>query len=215
MRSNFFLAAALAAAFFTTQARADIHRGCSGSVQSSAVAWINKAGEHIKRGNQEAAPSELIVDLEGRGFCKRRTQSEQCRHDARDAIKACANWIWDHRWNTTLGERIAGCVTEFRGGPRRQGKIEDWARASEPDVNLYGDIKRTIEYNSCCVQRAHAREVWSRVFLSIGTTNTSSFATVLDCSHSEDFSGDYHSDCTKLRAEGLCGAGRIPKRVNP
>lgn len=198
------------AGILSSQASADIHRGCSGGLYSSSVAWVNKKGEHIKWGNG-APPSEMIVRLEGRGFCERKSQAEQCRQRAKNAVVACGRWIWEHRWSTTLAERIGGCVTAF-SGTRAQSKIEDWARSNEPDVNLYGDVKRTIEYNSCCVQRPHAQEVWSVVRLNVTSTNSASFNPQISCAYATEYSTDYHSDCTQLRAEGLCGAANIPPR---
>ncbi|WP_375202247.1 hypothetical protein [Hyphococcus sp.] len=205
------LSVAIAVCLMTSQASADIHRGCSGAIYSASVAWVNKKGEHIKSGNASAAPAEMVVDLEGRGFCKRKAQAHECRKDAKNAIVACGRWIWEHRWSSTMAERIGGCVTAFSGS-RAQAKVNDWARSDQPDVNLYGDIKRTIEYNSCCVQRPHAQDVWSIVRLRSTSTNPATWSPQASCSHTMDFSTDYHSDCTKLRAEGLCGAAKIPPR---
>lgn len=205
------LLAALAAGMLTSQANADIHRGCSGGIYSSSVAWVNKSGAHVKWGNASPPPSEMVVRLEGRGFCERKSQAEECRAKAKNAVVACGRWIWEHRWSSTIAERIGGCVTAFSGS-RAQAKIDDWARSSESDVNLYGDLKRTVEYNSCCVQRPHAQEVWSVVRLNVTSTNAASFNPQISCGYTTEYSTDYHSDCTQLRAEGLCGAANIPPR---
>lgn len=214
---NFFsraLSIAVIVSMASSQASAEIHRGCSGGVYSSSVAWVNPKGEHIKWGGAGAPPSEMVVDLEGRGFCKRKSQADKCRQDASNAIVACGRWIWEHRWSSTMAERLGGCVTAFSGS-RAQAKINEWARSDEPDVNLYGDIKRTVEYNSCCVQHPHAREVWSIVRINVSSTNTASFTPAASCAYATDYSTDYHADCTQLRAEGLCGAAHIPpKRSN-
>jgi len=195
----------------TSQANADIHRGCSGGIYSASVAWVNKKGDHIKLGNASTPPAEMVVQLEGRGFCEGRAQADECRKDAKNAIVACGRWIWEHRWSSTMAERIGGCVTAFSGS-RAQSKINEWARSDQPDVNLYGDIKRSVEYNSCCVQRPHAQDVWSSVRLNVTSTNSSSWNPQISCAYSTEFSKDYHSDCTALRAEGLCGAAKTPSR---
>ncbi|WP_428410499.1 hypothetical protein [Hyphococcus sp.] len=202
---------AVAVSLVTSQASAEIHRGCSGWIESYSVAWVNKKGDHVKWGNGSPPPGELVAAIEGRGFCRGKSQADECRKDAKNAVVACGRWIWEHRWSATMAERIGGCVTAFSGS-RAQGKIDDWARSDQPDVNLYGDIKRTVEYNSCCVQRPHAQDVWSTVSLRVSSTNSEVWNPQASCAYSTDFSEDYHSDCTALRAEGLCGAANIPPR---
>jgi hypothetical protein len=175
-------------------ANADIVRHCTGYVGATPLSGVNASGQPFVVGNKK---SLTALVLKGRGTCRNALYANECRRNARDAIRSCAQGIWAERWNKKIP--ISVCETADNGRAPHAG-VTAWGHdhiSAAARARITGDVKRALEYTACCVLQKTARQVNFSVYLAVhGDTG---------CGHDSLLVGQaYEANCAQLRSQGLC-----------
>lgn len=194
-----------------------LERGCHGSIAYTITKIEDVNGDICGGSSYVPFPTQFgyqtAVLMDGKGKCVGKGQANSvCRKKARDAAQKCAQAIWD-----TGGG--SGPLVNQKCGPNSNAHIRQWA----PGVNLqdqarifedrFGDIKKIIQYQTCCVDRPEALNVWVSVhyntdsyttYTIIGSSRQRSNANDACYSH-KTLDSELRLDCIQASAEGLCG----------
>jgi hypothetical protein len=175
-------------------ANADTVRHCTGYVGATPLSGVNANGQPFIVGQKK---SLAALTLKGRGTCRNALYANECRRNARDAIRSCAQGIWAERWNKKIP--ISVCESADNNRPPHAGIIS-WGNtetSASMRAKITGDIKQALEYTACCVLQPTARQVNFSVYLAVhGDTG---------CGHNSLLLGQaYEANCQNLKSQGLC-----------
>ena len=193
-------------------------RGCEGTIYALPAEIENANGDiGFGRGAYDSnaynlKDHEKIVLIDGKGSCRAGQENKKCRKVAADAALKCARAIWDERWDRS--------VPADKCGADSNAKIREWAPALSGDsqLSVRGDIKKTIEHQTCCITARNAR----RVSVVVNYRSTSFHPLTLGgearrnkrakeaCTRKDIFSSNYEVNCTQLKEEGQLMCPEIP-----
>ncbi|MEM9723913.1 MAG: hypothetical protein AAF909_00425 [Pseudomonadota bacterium] len=160
-------------------AAADIKRGCSGTISALI-----------------AGTKTQIAELDASGFCKNKRKADNCRAQARSMIEACAQAMWNDRWD----HRISPVCLQKPDAPRRGVNYFRWTQVIEGLPNGQGSLKDRIEYNTCCLgNRGPGNFLVNLSWFARGDRGCSRGGLIYE---------GYEVNCRQMRQAGLCGAPR-------
>ena len=200
---SFIAGAALTCTIITHDARAEITRGCKGTL------FIDLYDVKGQKTNQY---NTTIDEFEGRGACKNKLEANTCRVRAKDNVFRCATDLWNARWSLigdpNDGNPDSGLPSICQG--RNTGAKGIGPYTKNPHGQFF-DIKHEMEYQACCKLQPKAKKL--KMKLSVNSTGDKGCGKHQNWMYqpwgeTRVLINNYEANCKDLRVHGLCGGKR-------